>query len=84
MGEDDKIKPDDGYFQRLPAEMPQHKVTISQPFLMGSTEVTVCPVSQVRRGEQVRDRSREGRLWQVRTRPKKRTRQELEIARLCR
>ncbi len=42
MGEDDKIKPDDYYFQRLPEEMPQHKVTISQPFLMGSTEVTVA------------------------------------------
>jgi serine/threonine protein kinase/formylglycine-generating enzyme required for sulfatase activity/Leucine-rich repeat (LRR) protein len=29
------------YFERLPEEMPQHRVVISQPFLMGSTEVTI-------------------------------------------
>ena len=42
MGEDDKMPPTDTYFGRLAEEMPQHKVTISQPFLMGSTEVTVA------------------------------------------
>jgi len=42
MGEDDKIPPTDTYFARLADEMPQHKVTISQPFLMGSTDVTVA------------------------------------------
>ena len=42
MAEDDKMPPTDTYFGRLAEEMPQHKVTISQPFLMGSTEVTVA------------------------------------------
>ena len=42
MAEDEKIKPDDNYFQWLSEEMPQHKVTITQPYLMGSTEVTVA------------------------------------------
>jgi formylglycine-generating enzyme required for sulfatase activity len=36
MGEDDKIKQDNVYFERLPEEMPQHRVVVSQPFLMGS------------------------------------------------
>ncbi len=42
MGEDDKFKPLDAYFLRLLEEMPQHKVTITEPFLMGNTEVTVA------------------------------------------
>ncbi len=36
MGEDDKM-----YSVRLPHEMPQHRVTLTQPLLMGSYEVTV-------------------------------------------
>ncbi len=42
MGEDEKMPPNDNYFSRLSEEMPQHKVTITQPFLMDSTEVTVA------------------------------------------
>ncbi|HEX3654902.1 MAG TPA: SUMF1/EgtB/PvdO family nonheme iron enzyme [Pirellulales bacterium] len=41
-GEEDEIAPTDKYYSLLAEEMPQHKVTISQPFLMGSTEVTVA------------------------------------------
>jgi formylglycine-generating enzyme required for sulfatase activity/serine/threonine protein kinase/Leucine-rich repeat (LRR) protein len=40
IGEDDKLKADK-YFQRLIEEIPQHRVTLTQPFLIGSTEVTV-------------------------------------------
>jgi serine/threonine protein kinase/Leucine-rich repeat (LRR) protein len=42
MGEDDKMTPNNLYFSWLPDEMPLHAVTISQPFLVGSTEVTVA------------------------------------------
>ncbi len=45
-GEDDKMQPNDPYFVRITDETPQHKVTISQPFLMGSTEVTVAQFSK--------------------------------------
>jgi serine/threonine-protein kinase len=41
MGEDENLKPADGSLGRLSAELPQHKVTISLPFLMGSTEVSI-------------------------------------------
>ena len=50
MGEDDKMPPTDPYFSRLSDELPQHKVTISQPFSLGSTEVTtVSSASSSRR-----------------------------------
>ena len=42
LGEDEEFKPTDGYYSLLSTEMPQHEVTISRPFLMGSTEVTVA------------------------------------------
>ena len=42
MGEVDKVLPANNYLVHHPEEMPQHKVTITQPFLMSSTEVTVA------------------------------------------
>ncbi len=39
--ENDKLKPTDGMFQRLKEEMPQHRVALTKPLLMGGTEVTI-------------------------------------------
>ncbi len=41
MAEDAKVKSDNWEFQRLKEEMPQHRVTLTKPFLVGTTEVTI-------------------------------------------
>jgi formylglycine-generating enzyme required for sulfatase activity/serine/threonine protein kinase len=41
LGEADKLEPDDVYFLVLEDESPQHQVSITRPFLMGATEVTI-------------------------------------------
>ncbi len=39
--ENDKLKPADTIFNRMKEEMPQHRVALAKPLLMGSTEVTI-------------------------------------------
>jgi formylglycine-generating enzyme required for sulfatase activity/serine/threonine protein kinase len=41
MGEADGLKPEDYYWQRLPEEMPIHRVALTKPLAMGATEVTI-------------------------------------------
>jgi serine/threonine protein kinase len=41
MAEDAKIKPDAWEWQRLAEEGPQHRVTLTKPYWLGMTEVTV-------------------------------------------
>lgn len=41
MGEDDGLKPTDFYFGQLDKEMPLHRVSLTKPFLLSATEVTI-------------------------------------------